>query len=53
MSEPTIVAVTEPEYDKGRTVFERDAHVRCVRAPIEEESLAAAIRDEQAAHVVL
>ena len=49
------IAVTEPEYDKGRTVFERavaDGLV-CLAAPWEEAELAAAIREHGARHAIL
>ncbi|HOZ45554.1 MAG TPA: NAD(P)-dependent oxidoreductase [Candidatus Hydrogenedentes bacterium] len=50
-----VVAVTQPEYDKAAEKF-RKAAVRgfnCLRAPISEARLAAAVRKSGARHVVL
>jgi len=50
-----IVVVTEFEYEKAREVFEgaTEAGIVCIPAPKEEDELAAAIRGNNARHVVL
>jgi phosphoglycerate dehydrogenase-like enzyme len=49
------VAVTEQEFDKARHVFAAagEMGITCIRAPGEEEPLAAAVRTHGAAHVIV
>ena len=51
----TTIAVTEPEFAKGRTVFEQPCGqgVACVCVPYEEAALADAIARHDAQHVIL
>jgi lactate dehydrogenase-like 2-hydroxyacid dehydrogenase len=48
-----IVAVTEPEYEKGRCHFSAVSDIRCVSAPAEEEGLCATILRYGARHVIV
>jgi phosphoglycerate dehydrogenase-like enzyme len=48
-----IVLVTEPEYRKGEEWYLAASDLDCRRAPPEEETLAAAIRDLQCRYVVV
>ena len=54
MKTRAIVAVTQPEYDKGRDEFDRaeEEGTICIPAPRDEEGLAATIRNQKARHVV-
>ncbi len=49
----SIVAVTEPEYEKGRCHFAAVSDIRCIPAPVEEEPLCEAIRRYDARHVIV
>ena len=55
MNQNVIVAVTGPEYEKGRTIFERadEQGLACLAGPPEESELAAAIRQQGARHAIL
>ncbi len=54
MKTRAIVAVTQPEYEKGRAEFNRaEAEgTICLPAPRDEEGLAATIRSQKARHVI-
>ncbi len=54
MKPRAIVAVTQPEYDKGRDEFDRGEEVGiiCILAPRNEDGLAATIRSQNARHVI-
>jgi phosphoglycerate dehydrogenase-like enzyme len=49
-----VVAVTRPEYEKGRDEFDRimDEGLFCVPAPPGEKELASAVRNQKARHVI-
>ncbi len=48
------VAVTQPEYEKGRTEFDHveEEGIICIPAPRDEKGLAATIRSQKAHHVI-
>ncbi len=52
MKTTTVVAVTQPEYEKARTEFDRAEGLVCVPAPSEEAALAPAVRKQNAEHVI-
>ena len=54
MKPRATVAVTQPEYEKGRAEFDRaeDEGIICIPAPRDEEGLTATIRCQNARHVV-
>jgi phosphoglycerate dehydrogenase-like enzyme len=55
MDTNVTIAVTQPEYEKGKTVFEQAAEegLICLATPREEAKLAAAIREQGARHAIL
>ena len=48
-----IVLVTEPEYRRGGPVFSSGEGFRCIPVPPAEDTLAAAIRERDARHVIV
>ena len=50
----TVVAVTQPEYEKGKVEFDgaEEEGIICVPAPRDEKGLAATIRSQKARHVI-
>jgi len=54
MEPRAVVAVTQPEYEKGRAAFNRaEAEgTICLPAPRDEEGLAATIRSQKVRHVI-
>jgi phosphoglycerate dehydrogenase-like enzyme len=50
---PSLVLVTEPEFNRASAVFTSESRLRCVAAPAPEAEFARAVIDSGARHVVI